>query len=72
MSYPDRFSGYKFQKPTQLEEEGKVIRVIVNPETRLLDDENYEEITDISGCKEEYTFGKDIGKVPHLELRFGY
>ncbi|MCP5507340.1 MAG: ankyrin repeat domain-containing protein [Chlamydiales bacterium] len=70
--YPDRSSGWKFQKPTQLEKEGKIIRVTVNPETRLLDDRNYEVIADMSGCKEEFTFGEDIGKVPDLELRFGY
>ncbi len=71
--YPDRFVGMKFQKPTQ-KENGKIIRVTVNPETHLLDvdEENYKEIADMSGCKEGYAYDDDINKVPHLEIRFGY
>lgn len=70
LAYPGKSWGHKFKNPTQLED-GKLIQVTVNPETRLLDDNNYEEITDMSGCKEEMEF-RDMGKVPHLELRFGY
>lgn len=70
LAYPGKSWGHKFKNPTQLED-GKLIRVIVNPETRLLDDNNYEEIKDMSGCKEEVEF-RNIDKVPHLELLFGY
>lgn len=72
LAYPDCSFGHRFQKPTQLEERGKLILVIVNPETRLLDDENYKEIEDMSDCKMNTAFGEDMGNVPHLELRFDY
>ncbi len=72
LTYPDSFSGHKFQKSTQLEEESKIIRVTVNPETRLLDNRNYQEIRDMSDCEEKLASRQDIGKVPHLKLRFGY
>ena len=73
MTYPDSDSGIKFQKPTQLEEESKLIRVTVNPETRLLEIDNYEMIADMSGCTDELFSENEIGgKVPHLELRYGY
>ena len=72
LTYPDAFSGRKFQKPTQLEEEGKIIRVIVNPETRLLDDRNYEVISKISHLTKSNLPLRIIRKVPHLEFRFGY
>lgn len=70
LTHQEGFLGYKFKKSTQLGEESRLIRVIVNPETRLLDDGNYEEIGDITDCRWEFAFGED--RVPHLELRFGY
>lgn len=70
-TYPGSDWGYKFKKPTQLEEDGKRIRVTVNPETRLLNDGNYKEIKDMSGCKGCHDH-REVRKVPHLELRFGY
>ncbi|KAF3361767.1 hypothetical protein PHSC3_001718 [Chlamydiales bacterium STE3] len=72
LTYPKSFWGYKFKKATQLEEEEKLIRVTVNPETHLLDDDNYKEIEDRSGCKGKLAYIKDTRKVPHLKLRFGY
>lgn len=72
LSYPNSTLGQEFQNSAQKKEERKIIRVIVNPETYLLDDENYEEIEDISHCKAKLVFEEDISKDPHLEFRFGY
>lgn len=71
LTYPDSDDCQAFQRSTQLEEGGKLILVTVNPETRLLDDGNDEEIKDISGCQMSLEFKKLIGK-PDLQLRFGY
>lgn len=74
LTYPDSFNEYKFQKSTQLEGERKLIRVTVNPETRLLNDENYKELEDMSDCKAKhaFTFRASMDEFPDLELRFGY
>ena len=71
LAYPGKSWGHKFKNPIQLKEDGKLIRVNVNPETRLLDDDNYEEIKDMSGCEENLEV-RDMDKQPHSELRFGY
>jgi ankyrin repeat protein len=73
LTYPERWScGYKFQKSTQSGEESKLVRVTVNPETRLLDDSNYKEIEDLSDCKYNFASSQDQVRVQDLNLRFGY
>jgi SAM-dependent methyltransferase len=68
----DLETGYKFQKQTSSEIEGKIIQVTVNPVTRLLDEENYEEIEDMSGCKVKLDFRKNINETADVKLKFGY
>lgn len=73
LTYPNGRSVYIFKKSTQQEEQCKIIRVTVNPETLLLNNWNYEEIKDLSECEAEFAFREDISRVvPHVELRFGY
>ncbi len=71
LTYPGKHWGYEFKPSTLLEEGSQLIRVMVNPETRLLDDGNHQEIEDMSPCRQEsyFTF---IDNMPDFELTFGY
>lgn len=68
--YPGACSGRKFTNPNQLTKDSQFIKVTVYPETHLLDDKNYEEITDMIKCEDRLEY--DIDQVPDLELKFGY
>lgn len=68
LTYTEAFWGYIFNKSAS-KEAGRLIRVTVNPETRLLDDENYEEIEEISGCNHKRVWIEDLKNIPQIELQ---